>query len=128
MANGPARAAFWMEFVTDRCDYPAPDRLRAQLTNAEFSEFCGCGCNSFAVRVKPDVAPLARSGGSHGAIFAADFKLADDRTLEIILFANEEGNLDYIEVDCCANSCPVPDVIDVTPEPFRKWSGEGLLR
>ncbi len=78
MANGPARAEFWKEFVTTRCGYPAPDRLRAQFTGAEFCEFCECGCNSFAVKVRANVPPLVPSGGGYRAIYTADFKLADD--------------------------------------------------
>src|SRR2546423_13621489 len=54
MANGPARAEFWKEFVANRCEYPAPDRLRAQLADAEFYDFCECGCNSFAVKANED--------------------------------------------------------------------------
>jgi hypothetical protein len=118
-----------MEFVTSRCDYPAADRLRAQLAEAEFSGFCECGCNSFAVKASQD-APLllAPDGGvGHRAIYTADFKMADERTLEIILFADGSGNLDYIEVDCCANSYPVPDVIEADAQPFHTWAAEKLL-
>jgi hypothetical protein len=127
MANGPARAEFWKEFVTSRCNYPAPDRLHAQLAEAEFSEFCDCGCNSFAVKSSPGAPPLLPSGGGYGAIYTADFKLADERTLELILFADDDGNLAYIEIDCCANSYPVPDVIEADVEPFHTWATERLL-
>ena len=126
MPNGPARADFWKEFVVSRCGYPAPKLLRDQLSEAEFSEFCDCGCNSFAVKVGLEVAPLAKRGGGYGAVYTADFKLADERTLEIILFANDEGNLAYIEVDCCANSYPVPEVIEAADEPFHTWAANGL--
>jgi hypothetical protein len=84
MENGPARAAFWKEFIPHRCQYPAPNLLRDQLDHAEFSDFCNCGCNSFAVRVDPAfVKPLlparteARSEW-HSAIYTADFKLPDE--------------------------------------------------
>ena len=127
MANGPARAEFWKEFVTSRCNYPAADRLRAQLAAAEFSDFCECGCNSFAVKASGGAPPLVPSGGGYGAIYTADFKLPDARTLEIILFADDGGDLAYIEVDCCANSYPVPDVVEAEDEPFHTWAEEGLL-
>lgn len=130
MANGAVRAEFWKEFVTARCDYPAADRLRAQLAEAKFFDFCDCGCNSFAVKATESAPLLVPSGGGagHRAIFTADFKMADERTLEIILFADDSGNLDYIEVDCCANSYPVPDVIEADAAPFQTWASEGLLR
>jgi hypothetical protein len=133
MENGPARAKFWMEFLATKCGYPAPERLRAQLDKAEFTEFCYCGCNSFGVKVTADVLPLfepkspSDSGGS-GAIFMADFKINDSETLEFIIFANNSGNLDYIEVDYCANSAPVPETIVVPSLPYNIWVAEGLLR
>ena len=130
MANDSARAEFWKEFVASRCKYPAADRLHAQLAKAEFCDFCECGCNSFAVKASEDAPLLVPSRGSAGsrAIYTADFKMADERTLEIILFADETGNLDYIEVDCCANSYPVPDVIEADAQPFHTWASERLLR
>jgi hypothetical protein len=129
MANDAARAEFWKEFVTGRCDYPAADRLRAQLAEAEFFDFCVCGCNSFAVKASKDAPLLVAPGGGagHSAIYTADFKMADERTLEIILFADATGNLDYIEVDCCANSYPVPDVVPADAAPFQTWAAKALL-
>jgi len=131
VANDLARAEFWKEFVASRCDYPNPDRLREQLFGADFADFCYCGCNSFAVKVRTDVEPLSRplerSSDGHGAIYTADFKLTDERTLEIVLFADGAGNLDYIEVDCCANSYPVPDDIEVEGPPFHTWSAKSLI-
>jgi len=128
MANDLARAEFWKGFVANQCEYPAADRLRAQLADAEFYDFCECGCNSFAVKANKDAPPLVppHSGPGHRAIYTADFKMADDRTLEIILFADPSGNLDYIEVDCCANSYPVPDLIEVG-QPFHTSASERLL-
>jgi hypothetical protein len=127
MTNGPARAEFWKKFVVSRCGYPAPERLREQLADAEFFDFCDCGCNSFGVKVASGVQPLVRSGGGYGSVYTADFKLRDERTLEIILFADETGNLVFIEVDCCANSYPVPEIIGADEEPFHTWGSEGLL-
>jgi hypothetical protein len=126
MLNGPARAEFWKDFLVSRCGYPAPERLRAQLSEAEFSEFCDCGCNSFAVKAAAGVQPLVRPGGGYGSIYEADFKLSDGRTLEVILFSDETGNLVYVEIDCCANSYPIPDVIDAPDEPFTR-AANGLL-
>jgi hypothetical protein len=86
MANGPERARFWRTFIAERCEYPAPIRLNAQLAVAEFFDFCGCGCNSFGVRVpaSAEVSPLAEPNGNFGMIFEADFLLAG-KSLEIAL-------------------------------------------
>jgi len=131
MPNGPARAEFWKDFVIQRCDYPAPDRLRGQLAEAMFSDFCACGCNSFAVEVLPGVAPLTEArenpSSGYGAIHTADFKMTDGRTLEVALFADDSGNLVYVEVDCCANSYPVPDDPDVEARPFQTWTAKRLI-
>jgi hypothetical protein len=130
MVNGPSRADFWKDFVTSWCNYPAADRLKAQLEGAQFFDFLQCGSNSFGVKASEGAPLLVPSGdgAGHRAIYTADFKLADERTLEIILFADSTGNLDYIEVDCCANSDPVPDVVEVGDGPFHTWAAEGLLR
>jgi hypothetical protein len=53
--------------------------------------------------------------------------MPDDRTLEIILFADPNGNLDYIEVDCCANSYPIPDLVEVDERPFNTSALTRLL-
>ncbi len=127
MPNDLARAEFWREFILTRSGYPALDRLRSQFVEAEFSEFCDCGCNSFAVKTCPDIPPLVPPGGQYGSIYEVDFMLKDEQTLEIILFAGEDGNLAYVEVDCCANSYPVPDVIEPQAEPFHTHASEGLL-
>ncbi len=62
----------------------------------------------------------------HGAIFEADFRLADGKTIEIIIFANDEGNLDYIEVDCNANSEPVPKEVAAPDRPFHIQASTSL--
>ena len=128
MANDHARAEFWRDFILARSGYPTPDRLRAQFTQAEFSDFCSCGCNSFAVEVRQGTPPLVRPDKDVGVIYEADFKLADERTLEIILFADGGGDLRYVEVDCCANSEPVPDPIEAGDEPFHTYMSDHLLR
>lgn len=127
MSNGPARAEYWRDFLLARSGYPAPDRLRAQLAGAEFWDFCNCGCNSFAVKAPAGAAPLVPSGGGYGAIYTEDFRLKDELTLEIVLFADGTGNLVFIEVDCCANSYPVPLTIDAEARPFQTWASSQLL-
>jgi hypothetical protein len=67
------------------------------------------------------------SDGRYGSIYEADFKLADELILEIVLFADESGNLAYVEIDCCANSCAVPDLIEAHDQPFRTNASAKLL-
>ena len=113
--NGPERAEFWRSFIPAHCAYPAPVRLCAQLTAAEFHSFCNCGCNSFAVRIPlgADVLPLTLPGDSGGMFFEADFDLAPNASLEILLFVDGAGNLSFIEIDLNGNSEPVPDAPDI---------------
>jgi hypothetical protein len=131
--NGPARAAFWKGFVADRCHYPAAQLLRSQLRHAEFTDFCQCGCNSFELRVDPDFRrPLLQARrdtrrAAHASIFIACFWLADEKTLEITLFADGYGHLAGVDVDCCANSFPVPGDVLVSGPPFHTWAAEGLF-
>jgi hypothetical protein len=133
MENGPTRAAFWKRFISDKCGYPAPALLRNQFEHAEFSDFCECGCNSFGIRVdpahvKPLLPPAAEPRKGHAAIFTADFRMPDEKTLEIIIFADDHGHLDYVEVDCCGNSYPVPDEVAVEEPAFHTWAAESLFR
>ena len=95
--NGPERAEMWGSFIMSRCDYPALDRLRAQLAVAEFHSFCACGCNSFEVRIPlgSTVPPLTQPGGG-GMFFEADFDLVSGDRLEVLLFVDGFGNLNSI--------------------------------
>jgi hypothetical protein len=133
MENGPERAEFWKAFILENSGYPATARLREQFENAEFTNFCDCGCNSFALKIAEgaNVRPLLPAtskeipGGSW-SIFEVDFMLADDKTLEIIIFADANGNLAYVEVDCCANSYPVPTSFEIIQPPFHMRASENL--
>lgn len=135
MENGPNRAAFWVNFITERCEYPAPVLLEEQLMYATFEEFCPCGCNSFGVRVqnRDRLRPLTLPRnkvltGGHYAIFEADFRLEDGKTIEIIIFADDEGILDYVEVDCNANSEAVPQEVIVPDRPFHIRASDCLIK
>jgi hypothetical protein len=122
MSNGPHKAAFWADFIPEHRGFPNPQRLRTHFERASFSDFCDCGCNSFKVHVPPEPAlhPIAPPSNRGGAIFESDFYLDEPgRTLEIILFADARGYLNYVEVDCCANSYPVPEIIRVKEPPYH---------
>ena len=128
MKNGPTKAEFWRAFIMEHCQYPATGRLRAQFEAARFDDFCDCGCNSFAVVPDEAAAPLPLiAPGSHGGlIFEADFTLDESRSLEVLLFADAQGLLNYVEIDCNANSEPVPETVEVG-EPYRVHASAPLL-
>jgi len=122
-----------MDFILDKSGFPCVSRLREQFENSEFTDFCDCGCNSFGVRivkgakVRPLVPPTAKEiPGGHWSIFEADFRLVDG-TLEIILFADGDGNLAYVEVDYCANAYPVPEEVEVIGPPYHSRGAEDLF-
>lgn len=129
MINDLSRAEFWKKFILQKCGFPKHESLAEQFENAELFDFCTCGCNSFAVRIKSDsnIAPLV-SIGRYGLIFEADFYLIDeDKTLEILLFAGSSGYLEYVEIDCCANGFPVPGEIQVNGPPYHLFVHEELV-
>jgi hypothetical protein len=119
MANTLQQAEFWKGFIIEKCQYPAPQILRAQFERATFSQFCDCGCHSFkvAVPMNESIPRLSDSSG-YGAVFEAGFHIDDNKTLEIILFADEKGNLAFVEIDCCGNSYPVPEKFTVQEPPY----------
>lgn len=123
MPNNRERAEFWQEFILAKCSYPAVAKLRAQFDGAEFYDFCECGCNSFRVKVELEGVPILSKPGGTGSIYEANFRLKDhEGTLEIILFAGDDGNLSYVEIDCCANSCPVPETVNVEEPPIHVYA------
>lgn len=128
MPNTPQRAEFWKDFICTKSQFPVPEKLRAQFAAAELSEFCNCGCNSFKVQPRGGVplAPIAKRGG-YGAIYEVNFHLTnEDKTLEIILFAGEDGNLAYVEINCCGNAFPVPETISIEEPPFHVYASDTL--
>jgi hypothetical protein len=125
MTNDLQRSRFWVKFIPDHCHYPDPEKLAAQFRAAKFSDFCACGCNAFKVTVPAEasVAPIAKPTGHFGAVFECWFYLQgpEKNTLEVILFADGQGNLAYVDVGCSCNTFPVPAVIDVIEPPFHVY-------
>jgi hypothetical protein len=129
MASAVDRTAFWIEFICAHCRFPDPERLRAQFAAARFSDFCDCGCNSFAVSVpsEANIPPIAAKPDRSGFVFEADFALDGDLTLEIILFVDRSGHLSYVEIDCCSNTEPVPDEIAINEPPYNVYASAALI-
>lgn len=130
MANDPQKAQFWRDLILTRCRFPAPTRLQAQFDAADLIEFCDCGCNSFRVQTRDDAgAPPLATVGAYGSVFEADFRISgSDKTIEIVLFVGGGGNLEYVEIDCCGNSFPVPEKVELEPAPFHVRASESLLK
>jgi hypothetical protein len=122
------RLKFWIEFIVHNSGFPLPDRLAAQFEAASFSKFCDCGCNSFEVTVvrANKTTPIAKPNDHSEAVFSSSFFLEPSgKSLELILFANETGDLSYVEIDCNANSEPVPKSIQVS-KPYHVHASPGL--
>jgi len=125
--NNEEKSRFWVEVVCGIGKYSNPQLLKEHLDRSTFSEFCDCGCNSFKVEIDKSagLSPISKLG-KYGPIFECDFYLGGEsveprRTLEIIIFTDEDGYISYFEVDCCANSYPVPDKVDLEGEPFHVY-------
>jgi hypothetical protein len=59
--------------------------------------------------------------------FEADFRMDDDRQIEVLLFANEQGYLAGVDVQCQGNTDAVPDDLRLDLEPFHVWVAEGAI-
>jgi hypothetical protein len=128
MGNTIERARFWADFICTKCQFPAPARLRAQFAHARFSEFCECGCNSFKVEVAEtaDVEPIAL-GESYGTVFEANPPERFGEDIGNSSLLRQSGNLEYVEIDCCANSFPVPEEVSVAEPPFHVHANAALV-
>ncbi|WP_444902870.1 hypothetical protein ACJJIU_13180 [Microbulbifer sp. CnH-101-E] len=125
--NNEQRARDWINFILERCQFPDAKALKNHLDKAVFSEFCQCGCNSFKVLV-PTFTKAIAVPGKYGVIFEANFNLAEaGKTLEVLIFSGKSGMVEYIEIDCCGNNLPVPEVVEVVGEPFHVSAGSALV-
>lgn len=117
--NNENRARDWINFILERGQFPDAQALKDHLEKAVFTEFCQCGCNSFKVLVPASTKAIATQG-KYGVIFEVNFNLAEaGKTLEILMFSGKSGMVEYIEIDCCGNNFPVPEVVKVIGEPFH---------
>ncbi|MFM0014305.1 hypothetical protein [Paraburkholderia sediminicola] len=128
------RAAAWIAFILERCQFPNSDALAAQFENAGIAEVCGCGCNSFGLSMAtPKLAPgIVTSGHGYGLVFEADFRNRAEEgktgSLEILLFANDSGHLSYVEIDYCGNAFPIPAQMDLELMPYHVFESSRLIR
>ncbi|KVN44574.1 hypothetical protein WT12_22000 [Burkholderia territorii] len=134
MRNDLNRAACWIAFILERCQFPNRDALAAQFANAEIGELCQCGCNSFSLSMAaPDGVPrISKSGHGYGLVFEADFRDLSEpdasRSLDILLFADDSGHLSYIEIDYCGNELPMPERMNLESVPYRLFQSDTLIR
>lgn len=134
MRNDQDRAAYWITFILERCQFPNADALAAQFANAEIVELCECGCNSFALSIAtPEEVPrIATRGHGYGLVFEADFRdhsgPEESRSLEILLFADDSGHLSYVEIDYCGNGLPIPERLSLEFAPYNVFCGVTLIQ
>ncbi|AXF13526.1 hypothetical protein [Paraburkholderia caledonica] len=125
MRNDPNRAASWIAFILEHCQFPNRDALAVQFANAEIVELCECGCNSFALSMSmPDeVARISAGGHGYGLVFESDFwdrsGPEDSGPLEILLFADDSGHSSYVEIDYCGNGLPMPEHLNLELTPYN---------
>ncbi|KLE33202.1 hypothetical protein AAW01_04335 [Aurantiacibacter gangjinensis] len=127
------RAKWWSDFLLDHVDYPAPARLALQLDGARFKVSCPCHCNAYRVEPGRDAVPLVvplDSSDQHSPflIFNANIPLSDGRYLDLDLLADSQGNLFELVIECCANSYPVPDEVEIGEGPIRTTVYGKLLK
>ncbi|TPG41942.1 hypothetical protein EAH89_28255 [Roseomonas nepalensis] len=60
--------------------------------------------------------------------FEADFGLTSGDHLEVLLFVDGLGNLNFVEIDVNGNSSPVPDEIDILGSAQHRQLSASLLR
>jgi hypothetical protein len=123
------RLQFWKAFLVEHSGFPAPERLARQLAIASVTEFCDCGCNSFGVYIplEAGAAPLCEAMPYPAAIFQSSFLLSPSgKSLELVIHADQRGNLSYVNVDCNANSEPVPERIVLAGPAYHVHASPGL--
>lgn len=124
MNNGIAKAQHWTSFLASRAYIPSGDLLLAHFAAGTVTRFCDCGCNSYEISVDP-VAGLNRLSGpstTGGCVLSLAFKVSgrdDNTTLEFGVHVDTRGCLSGLDVDFCANSFPVPDVLTLVEPPFH---------
>jgi len=131
LPSDPGRFEFWKNFICERCQFPDPGKLRAQFDAGTLRYVCLCGCNSFGIEVPADtsIEPIApRDDNSkirERFVHEANFhfrgvrpETESARILEIMLFADRNGNLTYVDISQCANSYPIPDIVEVDTDPY----------
>ncbi len=59
--------------------------------------------------------------------FEADFHMEDGRQLEVLLFADERGNLAGVDVQCQGNTEQVPDELLLGHDPFLVWASKNAI-
>ncbi len=127
MTNGPVRAAFWVDFIVNKCQFPKPDLLRAQFANAELVFSCKCGCDSFDVKARSidDVPPLTNVGRC--IVYEVAFRIKEkDSPLEVLLWTGESNRLEYVEMVFYDDDFPVPGEFEVEEPPRHVFASEHL--
>jgi len=125
MINGPETAQRWTQFLASRSYVPKSAQLLAQFAHGEITRFCRCGCNSYDIRVAPDVSlePLVPAPVRSGCALELAFYTAEQsepkHTVEINVYIDSNGYFAGIDVDYCGNSAPMPELPVLIEPPFH---------
>ncbi len=128
-ADTAANADAWVKFLSQRPEFPAGNRLLRAWEAGQLTRLCHCGagCQSFDVKVPndTDVEPLIRAAGSGGAIFMMTFSVtAPDASpgqglLQFVVFADQRGHFDGMDVMYCVGAYPMPRHLIFTEPPVE---------
>lgn len=121
MTNSLQHATGWLGFLLEQ-DLPFGEALRSQIAVGRVGELCNCGCQGFAFEVAPDSRALPLQQGA-GVFYELAFTSNFPEEIDILLFTDEHGYLDWIDVTYGAcNVEPMPEGI-VPMEKIGVWPG-----
>ena len=124
MKNTKETAVSWVNFIAGRPEFTAGTALLAQLDNSVICDLCNCGCNSFNLEreVSSKVVPIAGESEAGKVVFLIEFATEDPSgSLEFILYADEEGNFDGMDVHFNGNTEPMPENVSIIEPPFQVY-------
>jgi hypothetical protein len=121
MANSQKLATDWLRFLLTQ-DLPFGEALRSQVAVGKVGEVCNCGCQGFAFEVptQAHARPLQEGAGVfYEVVFASNYP----EQIDILLFTDERGNLNWIDITYGAcNIEPMPEGI-IPGEKIGVWPG-----
>jgi hypothetical protein len=122
MKNSIDTAARWTKFIAERPEFICGNALISQFGAGKITRLCECGCNSFNIELTRNVntTPMVSPTNGGRAVFFIEFATAEPMgSLELIVFADAQGNWDGIDVHFNGNTEPMPDNFVVVEPPYH---------
>jgi hypothetical protein len=124
MKNTYEKAKRWANFIAQRPEFIAGDKLLLQFEAGTVSHLCECGCNSFNLTANPNIKtdPIAPKSERGATVLILEFFTENpEGTVEFIVYADADGNLDGIDVHFKGNSEPMPENFDLVEPPYQVY-------